>query len=173
MWWFRRINSPPSSLCNDLCIYLIKNVSWISWKVKNLHLKPFVFTSLTECIYRWFIFILGLFGLSCTASITHNILVDTKTPYTMQIWLITLLLLWALRWLQLLQCCWLLFLLLWSPSRNIEAKFMVLWRKKGKFCMINVSTCRCWLNESTAGADATVEALKLYHMKLTLAHSTE
>ncbi len=28
------------------------------------------------------------------------------------------------------------------------------------------------LNESTTGADASVEALKLYHMKLTLAYST-
>ncbi len=27
-------------------------------------------------------------------------------------------------------------------------------------------------NESTAGADASVEALKLYHMKLTLAYSS-
>ncbi len=27
------------------------------------------------------------------------------------------------------------------------------------------------VNESTAGADASVEALKLYHMKLTLAYS--
>ncbi len=28
------------------------------------------------------------------------------------------------------------------------------------------------MNESTAGADASVEALKLYHMKLTLAYSS-
>ncbi len=30
----------------------------------------------------------------------------------------------------------------------------------------------CNMNESTAGADASVEALKLYHMKLTLAYSS-
>ncbi len=29
-----------------------------------------------------------------------------------------------------------------------------------------------YYNESTAGADASVEALKLYHMKLTLAYSS-
>ncbi len=29
-----------------------------------------------------------------------------------------------------------------------------------------------FFNESTAGADASVEALKLYHMKLTLAYSS-
>ncbi len=28
------------------------------------------------------------------------------------------------------------------------------------------------MNESTTGADASVEALKLYHMKLTLAYSS-
>ncbi len=34
-----------------------------------------------------------------------------------------------------------------------------------------LSTTGDELNESTAGADASVEALKLYHMKLTLAYS--
>ncbi len=29
-----------------------------------------------------------------------------------------------------------------------------------------------YINESTTGADASVEALKLYHMKLTLAYSS-
>ncbi len=38
-----------------------------------------------------------------------------------------------------------------------------------------VCVCVCidhHYNESTAGADASVEALKLYHMKLTLAYSS-
>ncbi len=30
----------------------------------------------------------------------------------------------------------------------------------------------CYTDESTTGADASVEALKLYHMKLTLAYSS-
>ncbi len=36
---------------------------------------------------------------------------------------------------------------------------------------ISVMCCnstKCWYNESTTGADASVEALKLYHMKLTV-----
>ncbi len=41
--------------------------------------------------------------------------------------------------------------------------------------ILHVRTRKCIItsnNESTAGADASVEALKLYHMKLTLAYSS-
>ena len=43
----------------------------------------------------------------------------------------------------------------------------VIARRQGSNCTLNHT-----INESTTGADASVEALKLYHMKLTLAYNS-